>query len=243
VLRAVVAEARAQGLPVSGDLGAVTRWREAVEAGVTGLNHSHGYRYGFFPAELQPIREDEPYEVRKARWDLEIDKLVDPARPEMDSLFAAMAANDVALDPTLVVYDMPDSARIQLGIERAADPIRRMRTYQKLVRLAFESGVTLLAGTDDVILGRKDFGSLFDELEFYADAGIPNENVLRAATANAARWLGKLGDFGTVEAGKRADLVLIDGDPLKDIRDLRAIDLVVKNGRIVYASYGSRAEQ
>ena len=88
------------------------------------------------------------------------------------------------------------------------------------------AGVLLLAGTDD--------GSLFDEMESYAEAGVPNEIILQAATANGARWLQKGAQFGTIEAAKRADLVLVDGDRLKNMKDLRKIWMVVKDGRIAF---------
>jgi imidazolonepropionase-like amidohydrolase len=83
-----------------------------------------------------------------------------------------------------------------------------------------------LAGTDNV--------GLFDELEAYAEAGVPTFEILRAATINGANWLGAKTDFGTIEPGKRAHLILVDGDPLEDISELRNIDLVVKDGVIVF---------
>ena len=63
------------------------------------------------------------------------------------------------------------------------------------------------------------------------EIGIPNATILQTATSNVARWL-KRDDFGTVEPGKRADLILVDGDPLVRIRDLENIVLVVQSGRV-----------
>ena len=63
---------------------------------------------------------------------------------------------------------------------------------------------------------------------------MPNHQILRAATVNGARWLGRADDVGTVEPGMRAHLILVDGDPLDDISQLRNIDLVVKDGVIVF---------
>jgi imidazolonepropionase-like amidohydrolase len=126
-----------------------------------------------------------------------------------------------------------------LSIQRVVDPQRRTFSleqfaiardaYQRMgqfVVRAYRKGVPILAGTDN--------GSLFDEMEAYAEAGIPAADVLRAASINGATWLGKGADFGTIEVGKQADLLLIDGDPLKDIKDIRKISVVVKGGRIVF---------
>ncbi len=68
---------------------------------------------------------------------------------------------------------------------------------------AQKSGVMLLAGTGDVPLN--------DELEDYAKAGVPTDEILRAATINGAMWLGHGAEFGTVEVNKRADLLIVDG--------------------------------
>jgi imidazolonepropionase-like amidohydrolase len=57
---------------------------------------------------------------------------------------------------------------------------------------------------------------------------------LLAATANGAKWLRKYDEFGSIEPGKRANLVLVDGDPLAEIRDIRKIAYVIKDGRIAW---------
>jgi imidazolonepropionase-like amidohydrolase len=96
----------------------------------------------------------------------------------------------------------------------------------QFVKQAVDAGVPLLAGTDD--------GSLFDEMEAYEHAGVPRQTIIQAATANGASWLGKQGDFGTIQLGKRADLIFVTGDPLESIKNLRNITLVIKDGQIVF---------
>ena len=70
------------------------------------------------------------------------------------------------------------------------------------------------------------------EMEIYEMIGIPNATILQTATSNAARWFRK-DDFGTVEPNKRADLILVDGDPLARMRDLENVVLVVQSGRVI----------
>ncbi len=94
------------------------------------------------------------------------------------------------------------------------------------------AGVPFLAGTDtpagvDVIPGF----SLHAELQRFVDAGFTPLEALQTATINPARFLGKLKDFGTVDRGKIADLVLLDADPLKDIRNTQTLFAVVLDGR------------
>lgn len=200
VLRAVVAEARRLGLPVTGHVGNLTVWDEAVRAGVTGINHADIYRGDDVPP--------------------------DPDRPEVDSLLARMARTGVAMDPTLHVWAVSDARRRELGVEEGERALSRWRMDQRFVKKVVDAGVMLLAGTDN--------RSLNDELEDYEAAGVPREVILQSATVNGSRWLGREADFGTIQPGQRGNLLLVDGNPLQQTRDLRQVVLVVKDGRVVF---------
>ena len=75
------------------------------------------------------------------------------------------------------------------------------------------------------------------ELELLVDAGLTPLEAIQAATRNPARVLGKLDQFGTIEAGKRADLILVNEDPLQDIRNLKKIHRVIQNGKLIDRTY------
>ena len=93
-----------------------------------------------------------------------------------------------------------------------------------------EAGVTLTVGTDAAN------GWYFHrELELLVEAGIPAAEVLRMATRNGAISLGAISEFGTVEPGKRADLVVLGADPLADIRNTRTVEQVLQGGRLAPA--------
>jgi len=226
VLRSVVAEARRLGLPVTGDLGSLTHWNTAVDAGVTGLNHAYTYHGAYLPDEYRVFRENEPDVVRRARMQHARNVPVDPDRPEVDSVLARMARTGVAMDPTLHIFAVNDTARRRLGIEEGERAFEGWRMMQRFVKKVVDAGVMLLAGTDYV--------SLNDELEDYEAAGIPRDIILQSATVNGARWLGKDAEFGTIQPGRRGHLLLVDGDPLSQIKDLRQVVLVVKDGRVVF---------
>jgi len=95
----------------------------------------------------------------------------------------------------------------------------------KLVKIYDEMGLKLLAGTDD-----QNGKSLQLEFEEFAKAGLSPLHILQTATTNAAEFLGRTADMGTVDQGKVADLVLLDANPLQDIRHLRNINAVIRNG-------------
>ena len=108
------------------------------------------------------------------------------------------------------------------------------RLYQKemdLVGAMHRAGVEFMAGTD-VGGAYTYYGfSLHDELALFVEAGFTPLEALQAATRNPARFLGQLNSLGTVERGKLADLVLLEADPLEDIRNTRRVNAVVLNGR------------
>jgi hypothetical protein len=132
------------------------------------------------------------------------------------------------------------AAGIMKDLDTDPLPVRQKFVEHELaiVQRLDRAGVPFLAGTDtpagvDVIPGP----SLHRELERFVAAGFTPARALQTATINPAKFMGKLADFGTIEKGKVADLVLLDANPLDDIRNTRRIAAVVANGR-----YLSRAE-
>ena len=105
------------------------------------------------------------------------------------------------------------------------------RSYSRMVEFVGQmhrAGIPIVAGTDHI----PGF-TLQRELELYVQSGIPPQDVLRIATWNGAKYSRALADRGSIEVGKLADLVLVDGDPTSDITALRRIALVVTQGRSI----------
>jgi imidazolonepropionase-like amidohydrolase len=98
----------------------------------------------------------------------------------------------------------------------------------ELTGAAYKAGVRILAGTDYIVAG----ADLHRELVQLRTAGLPNADVLRAATLSPAQYFGLEAQYGTVAAGKVADLVLLDADPLQDIRNTQRIAAVMFNGNL-----------
>ncbi|MBI4280289.1 MAG: amidohydrolase family protein, partial [Armatimonadetes bacterium] len=102
------------------------------------------------------------------------------------------------------------------------------------LRRAVRAGVPIATGTDAG-------GDMVLEVSLFVRAGMPPTQALRAGTLNAAQALAREAELGSIEAGKRADLILVDGNPLGRIEDLRRVALVVKDGRICVNRLGSTA--
>ena len=103
----------------------------------------------------------------------------------------------------------------------------------KLVGRMNRAGVSILAGTDSMNPQCFPGFGIHDELALLVEAGLSPLAALQAATRNAAQFIGQLDRRGTIEAGKTADLVLLDKDPLADIHNTRSIEAVVLDGKLL----------
>lgn len=128
-----------------------------------------------------------------------------------------------------------DWSRAHFHGRSAVEDIAREKLFQKELELVGEmshAGVPIMAGTDTpnpyVFAGF----SLHDELALLVQAGLTPFEALKSATFNPAKYLGRLKSAGTIEVGKEADLVLLEGDPLVDIRNIVKIAAVVIGGKV-----------
>jgi hypothetical protein len=109
------------------------------------------------------------------------------------------------------------------------------KAYELQLRMTsemYKAGVPMLAGTDVLNPYCLPGFSLHDELDYLVKAGVTPLDAIRMATLNPARFLGATDSLGTIAANKIADLVLLDADPLTDIRNTTRIHAVVANGRL-----------
>ena len=103
---------------------------------------------------------------------------------------------------------------------------------QQFVKRFYDAGGVLIVGTDTAAVYQAPGLSAHNEMRLMAELGVPTIDALRAGTINAARALGIEKEAGSIEAGKIADVVIIDGDPLVDINNTRKIARVIKGGAL-----------
>jgi imidazolonepropionase-like amidohydrolase len=253
--------AHERGLRVSGHIPAGMRAIDAVNAGYDEIQHANMLLLNFMPDVKDtrtPARFTEPAK-RAADLDLQSE--------EVRAFIARLRERNIVVDPTVAVFEEMFTARagaVSPGYAAIADRLppqnrrylltgglpvpegmdeRYRASFRKMLDLVAElhrSGVTIVAGTDAL----PGF-ALHRELELYSQAGIPNADVLRIATLIPAQILKRDTDLGTIEPGKLADLIVIDGNPLVNISDIRRVVTVVKDGvvfdpRALYAEVGVR---
>jgi len=240
LIRPLAAAAHAAGMTVTGHVPTGIGAVKAVEAGLDQINHSQFVLQAFAAGDLPPTE-------RGSRLDRAIDAF-DPSTPAARKLAGWFAAHHTVLDPTMALRELAlprsELAKVEPGLATLPGPLaaafadsgpspdddRRRRTLDKslaLLGVLHKAGVTIVAGTDQAVPGH----SLHRELELYVEAGFTPLEAIQAATLVPARVMKLDKELGTVEAGKRADFLLIDGDPLADIKALRRVRVVVTGGK------------
>ncbi|MFO0984697.1 MAG: amidohydrolase family protein [Planctomycetota bacterium] len=131
-----------------------------------------------------------------------------------------------------VIASWADLARLRPQMPKRARPPTSAIALGNLKKLQ-DAGVIIAAGTDAGNIGTLHGPALHRELELMADAGLTPMQILVAATSGAAQAMGRSDELGTIESGKLADLVILSADPIKDIRNARKIDRVLKGGVLV----------
>jgi hypothetical protein len=185
-------------------------------------------------------------------------KDVDLHSPKMTAYLDELASRHIAVDPTLVTFEdlyVPDQGTFPAADAPYADTLPSqfargflssamapqpdlsradMRaSFAKLKALVAELNkrhIEVLAGTDGVGF------ELIRELQLYTEAGLTPEDALATATINPATVYGMADKTGSLAKGKLAELALIDGDPSKDITELRQVELVMRDGKLMKAS-------
>ena len=254
----IVRTAHQRGLRVSGHVPQGMTAEQFVRAGADELQHANFLFLNFLGDSAIDTRTPARFsEVAKLAGSIDVrseavvrfiqllkerNVVVDPTLNVFEHLFTSRAGTlDQASLP--VAIRMPAVARRSLlagglPVTPSLEPVYRASfiNMQRLVRRLHEAGVPLVAGTDAMA----GF-SLHRELELFSEANIPNIDILYIATLGAARVMKKEADRGSLEVGKLADLVLVDGDPSQRMRDLRRMELVMKGG-VIYvpdALYGA----
>jgi imidazolonepropionase-like amidohydrolase len=139
--------------------------------------------------------------------------------------------------PTLAVYEPVkpgQPARDPDENPNAKQAFKKFDNALHNAKMLHDAGVTIALGTDAGMPGTPHGASTLHEMELMVRAGLTPTEALMAGTAKSAQVINQLADRGTIEVGKRADLVLIKGEPWKTIGDVRKTDRVLIDGKLVF---------
>lgn len=243
----IAAMAHARGMRLSGHVPNRMTAEQFIRSGADEIQHMNFIFLNFMTDKAADTRTPARFTVVA-----ENAAALDQDSPPVKAFIHLLQERKTVLDPTLGVFegmftDRPGlvSASWEPVASRLPAQIQRQTTtgglpagggkdqlYKNsfaamldMLKRLYDSGIPLVAGTDGV-----EGLMLHRELELWARAGIPAGKVLQIATLGAARVAKADADLGSIEPGKKADLVLVDGNPAANISDVRRCSVVVKNG-------------
>ena len=214
VLKAITGEAHRQGMTVTGHVPEGMTIFQGVEAGMDQINH-----IGPVAQAVRSVGLEKTVQFLKDHH-----TVIDPTLAWNELLSHAKDVRIESFEPGF--SKVPYTLRSMIG--SAFGQGSRLESSLSLVGALHEAGVPIVAGTDKAVPAH----SLHRELELYVQAGLTPMQVIQLATLGSARAMGLDKDVGSIEPGKRADMILVDGDPLKDFSTLRKISRVIRDGRV-----------
>jgi hypothetical protein len=250
-------ESKRQGISFVGHVPFAISAAEASDAGQKSIEHLTGVLLGCSDKETELRNEIVKDVTRGARFRGQVATVESYNDKKAKDLFERFVKNGTWQCPTLTVLRsnayagdrsfrndgrikyMPRQMRQRWNMRSAnrndSDYANAKKVFQKeveVVGVMQRAGVSLLAGTDTGNPYCFPGFSLHDELALMVIGGLTPSESLRTATLNPAKFLGLEKTLGTIEPGKIADLVLLDADPLADIRNTQKINAVITNGRL-----------
>jgi imidazolonepropionase-like amidohydrolase len=235
-LKVICAEAHRLGMTVTGHVPQGMNALQAVEAGMDQLNHINYVLTGFFPRRDRnsppvTINLNAPNVVNALRFFKEHDTVIDPTDAVLELMLRPLNMPIETFEPG--VGKVPAELKVQMNKKgEAAEQAEGLRmvldVLLKITGALQQAGVRIVAGTDVGVPGH----TLHRELELYVKAGMTPLEAIQAATITPARVMKLDNEVGTLEVGRRADLIVLDASPIENISNIRKIRLVVSQGRL-----------
>jgi imidazolonepropionase-like amidohydrolase len=250
---AVVKEAHRLGMRVTGHVPAFATADQMIEAGYDEITHINQFALGWVIAPTEDTRTLFRLTALKRLPALDLNSA------KVQHTIQLMADGHKAIDPTLGIHenllqnrdgtvppgwvdyidhlpvgDRRDAMKAWIDTSAPGDDLAYRQAYDKLIavtKMLHDRGVFIVFGTDT--------GGAFTyhrELELYQKAGFTTPEILKRATYDSAAYSGQDQQMGSIEKGKLADFFLIPGDPTKDLKAIKTIAMVVKDGTFYYPS-------
>jgi imidazolonepropionase-like amidohydrolase len=231
ILKVVTAEAHRQGMTVTGHIPFGMNAIQGIEDGMDQINHVEYITPLMVDSKSQTIDPDAPNVKKIIKLLLDHHVVVDDTLALMEIILHPLDHPISGFEPGILkVAPELKQALETMGAApaKAAQSAATFRAMETTVRVLHQAGVPIVAGTDQTVPGF----SLDREIELHVQAGFTPMEAIQSATIVAARAMGMENDSGTIEVGKRADVILVDGNPLENISDIRKVSAVFAGGRM-----------
>ena len=236
LIRVAVETSHARGVPVTAHLEIVDAG-DAIRAGVDGIEHATS-----FGTALLPLRDAEKYRQavladnsarREGRY--QVWNAIDLNSPRAKALLKLIVDRGTFVSPTLAVFERQKGDKDTNEIH-----VHGFKQMENFVRLVHSAGAKVVVGSHSDVPHAKRGWAYQRELELLVESGLTPMQAIVAGTAENARFFRIADRLGTIEVGKLADLLMVEGDPTKNISDMRRVKRVMLNGRWVPAEAESK---
>jgi imidazolonepropionase-like amidohydrolase len=250
---AIVKEAHRLGMRVAGHVPAFSNADAMLEAGYDEITHINQFMLGWVLKPGEDTRTLLRLTALRRLQDLDLDVA------DVQRTLNLMVTRKVAIDPTLNIHEALTQNRdgetppgapdyldhMPIGYQRSAKKAMTDTSApgdDKAYRDAFEKILATVKALHDrgvfIVMGTDTGGSFtfHRELELYQRAGMTAPEILTRATLDVARYMGQDQQLGSIEKGKLADFFLVPGDPTKDLKAIKTIRMVVKDGIVYFPS-------
>jgi len=231
IVKAICDEAHKQGLPVTGHIPNGMTLQAGVDSGMDMVNHvqyvwSVTKRNKDFSTNFDDPATQKVFDFIKLH-----NTVIDPTIGVFEMEFRSVKDDITTMEPAFYKLPLPLQALLKNTGQDTAAARKYKPLYQSMVTIVkklHDAGVTIVAGTDQGFPGF----SVARELELYVQAGLTPADAIQTATIIPARVTKTDKNTGSIEEGKNADLIIVDGDPLKNIRDIRNVTTVIRGEHI-----------
>ena len=226
LIKVAIETAHSRGVPVMGHLEIVDA-RDAINAGIDGIEHATS-----FGTALLPLRDAEKYRQavladnnarREGRYN--VWNSIDLTTPQAKALFKLIVDRGVFVSPTLAVFERQPGDKETSNVH-----VHAFKQMEAFVGMVNKAGAKVVVGSHSDVPHAKRGWAYQRELELLVESGLTPMQALVGGTLENARYFRIDDRLGSVEVGKLADLILVEGDPLKDISNMRRIKRVMLNG-------------
>jgi Amidohydrolase family len=224
-------EAHRLGLTVTGHIPNRMTLQQGVDSGMDMVNHVQ-YVYSIMKRNKdRSINFEDSVSIAAINFIKQHHVVIDPTLGVFEMSFRSVKDDITIMEPGFYSLPLP----LQALFKNTGQQPDRAKLFKplfesmvKIVKLLYDAGVPVVAGTDQGFPGY----SLDRELELYVQAGLTPAQAIKTATIIPAQVMKLDKQSGSIEEGKKADLIIVDGDPLSNIRSIRNVTLVIKAGRI-----------
>ncbi|MFA6248803.1 MAG: amidohydrolase family protein [Mucilaginibacter sp.] len=231
IVKAICDEAHKQGLTVTGHIPNGMTLKSGVDSGMNMVNHVQ-YVYSIMKKNKdRSVNFDDSVSVAAIKFIKDHNTVIDPTVGVYELAYRNVKDDITRLEPAFNTLPLPLQTQFKTYGEDSATVAKiapMLGSMKMIVKKLYDAGVPIVAGTD---MGFPGF-SVARELELYVEAGLTPAQALKTGTITPAEVMGLGKQTGSIATGKNADIIIVDGDPLTNISNVRNVKVVIKAGKV-----------